>query len=87
MPTLEEFGVQPVPKALRTANWRDLARIVFAMHFSPLQYVLGALAVTAGRLPLWWAATALAVGNGIAFSMLVIVGQVGVDYGLSGQVS
>jgi purine-cytosine permease-like protein len=87
MPAVEAFGVEPIPPELRDVGWLDFLRMVFAMHFNPLQYVLGSLAVVAGGLPLWWAATAIAVGNGLAFALLAIVGQTGVDYGLSGQVA
>jgi NCS1 nucleoside transporter family len=49
-------------------------------------YVLGALAVTVGGLPLWWAVAALALGQLVSYSLLALVGRLGVDYGLTGQV-
>lgn len=87
MPAVEEYGVEPVPAELRTVGWRDLFAIIFAFHLNPIMYVLGALAVTVGGLPLWWAAGAIALGQAIAFALLVVVAQVGVDHGVPGQVA
>ena len=50
-------------------------------------YVLGAFAVVAGGLPLWWAVAAMVIGQALAFAMLTVVAQPGVDYGLPGQVA
>ena len=50
-------------------------------------YVLGALAVASGGLPLWWAVAAMATGQALAFSLLLPVAEVGVDHGLPGQVA
>jgi len=83
----ETFGVEPIPPALRTIGWRDLFAINFAFYLSPLMYLFGALAVVAGGLPFWWAVCALVVGQALAFALLVIVAQVGVDHGLPGQVA
>ena len=49
-------------------------------------YVLGALAVVDGGLPLWWAVLAMVVGQALAYTMLCVVAQPGVDYGLTGPV-
>ena len=61
MPTVEEFGVEPVPAELRTAGWRDLFAINFTFFLNPVMYLLGAFAVVDGRLPLWWAVAAMLV--------------------------
>ena len=87
MPAVEEYGVEPIPAELRTVGGRDLFAIIFAFHLNPVMYLLGALAVTAGGLPLWWAAAAIALGQAAAFLLLVVVAQAGVDYGLPGQVA
>src|SRR4051812_46024095 len=50
-------------------------------------YVLGALAVVAGGLPLPWAVAAMVLGQALAYACLVVVAQAGVDYGLPGQVA
>ncbi len=87
MPAVEEFGVEPVPAELRTVGRRDLFAIIFAFHLNPIMYVIGALAVIAGGLPLWWAAAAIALGQALAFALLVVVALAGVDHGLPGQVA
>src|SRR4029077_3768368 len=53
----------------------------------PVMYLLGALAVVDGRLPLWWAVAAMVAGQALAYSMLVVIAQPGVDYGIPGQVA
>jgi NCS1 nucleoside transporter family len=87
MPAVEEFGVEPIPAELRTVGWRDLFAILFTFNLSPLVYVLGAIAVTAGGLPLWWAAASIGLGTLVANLMLIVVARAGVDYGLPGQVA
>jgi NCS1 nucleoside transporter family len=87
MPAVEEYGVEPIPDELRTAGWRDLFAINFTFFLNPVMYVLGALAVVVGGLPLPWALLAMLLGQGLAFACLVPIGQAGVDYGLPGQVA
>ncbi len=87
MPTIEEFGVEPIPPELRTARWRDLFAINFTFFLNPVMYLLGAFAVVDGHLPLWWAVAAMVAGQALAFALLVVVAQPGVDYGLPGQVA
>jgi nucleobase:cation symporter-1, NCS1 family len=87
MPAVEEFGVEPIPRELRTVGWRDLFAINFTFFLNPVMYLLGALAVVDGKLPLWWAVAAMTAGQALAYSMLVVIAQPGVDYGLPGQVA
>jgi nucleobase:cation symporter-1, NCS1 family len=87
MPAIEEFGVEPIPPGLRTARWRDLFAINFTFFLNPVMYLLGAFAVVDGHLPLWWAVAAMVAGQALAFALLVVVAQPGVDHGLSGQVA
>jgi NCS1 nucleoside transporter family len=87
VPTVEEFGVEPVPAELRTVRWRDLFAINFTFFLNPVMYVLGALAVVDGGLPLWWAVAACAVGQALAYTLLVVIAQPGVDHGVPGQVA
>jgi NCS1 nucleoside transporter family len=87
VPAVETFGVEPIPAELRTVGWRDLFAITFTFFLNPVMYVLGALAVVAGGLPLWWAIAAMVLGQAIAFACLVVIAQAGVDYGLPGQVA
>ena len=87
MPAVEEYGVEPIPEELRTVGWRDLFAITFTFFLNPVMYVLGALAVVDGGLPLWWAVAAMVLGQALAFGLLVVIAQPGVDYGLPGQVA
>ena len=87
MPEIEGYGVEPIPAALRKVGWRDLFAINFTFFLNPVMYVLGALAVASGGLPLWWAVAAMVAGQALAFALLTVVAQPGVDYGLPGQVA
>src|SRR5215831_1786803 len=87
MPSVEAYGVEPIPDELRRVGWRDLFAINFTFFLNPVMYVLGALAVVAGGLPLWWAVLAMVLGQALAFACLVPISYAGVDYGLPGQVA
>jgi cytosine/uracil/thiamine/allantoin permease len=87
VPVVEEYGIEPIPAELRTVGWRDLFAINFTFFLNPVMYVLGALAVVDGGLPLPWAVAAMVVGQALAYALLVIVAQPGVDDGLPGQVA
>ena len=87
MPAVEEFGVEPIPAELRTVGWRDLFAINFTFFLNPVMYLLGAFAVVDGGLPLWWAVAATVVGQALAYAVLVVIAEPGVDHGLPGQVA
>jgi NCS1 family nucleobase:cation symporter-1 len=87
MPAVETYGVEPIPAELRTVGWRDLFAITFTFFLNPVMYVLGALAVVDGGLPLWWAVAAMVLGQALAYALLILFAQPGVDYGLPGQVA
>ena len=88
MPGVEEYGVEAIPAELRTVGWRDLFAINFTFFLNPVMYVLGALAVVAGGLPLWWAVAAMVTGQALAFALLLPDRRRwGVDHGLPGQVA
>jgi NCS1 nucleoside transporter family len=87
VPDVEQLGVEPVPEELRTVGWRDLFAINFTFFLNPVMYVLGALAVSAGGLPLPWAIAAMALGQALAYVFLVPIAQAGTDYAVPGQVA
>ena len=87
MPGVERYGIEPVPPEERTVGWRDLFAITFTFFLNPVMYVLGALAVLEGGLPLLWAIAAMVLGQALAFTALVLVARPGVDDGLPGQVA
>jgi NCS1 family nucleobase:cation symporter-1 len=87
VPAVEEYGVEPIPAELRTTRWRDLFAISFTFFLNPVMYVLGAIAVVGFGLPLPWAILAMVLGQAIAYAVMVPIAEVGVDYGLTGQVA
>jgi nucleobase:cation symporter-1, NCS1 family len=87
LPSVESYGIEPIPAELRTVGWRDLFAINFTFFLNPVMYVLGALAVLEGDLPLLWAMAAMVAGQALAFAALVVVARPGVDHGLPGQVA
>src|SRR5689334_8828353 len=87
MPAVEEYGVEPIPAELRTARWPDLFAINFTFFLNPVMYVIGAIAVAGFGLPLWWAILAVIVGQVLAYAVMIPIAEVGVDYGLPGQVA
>jgi NCS1 nucleoside transporter family len=87
VPSVESYGIEPIPPELRTVGWRDLFAINFTFFLNPVMYVLGALAVLEGDLPLLWAMAAMIIGQALAFAALVVVARPGVDDGLPGQVA
>lgn len=84
---VERFGVEAIPAHLRTVRWPDLFSIIFSFHLNPIMYLLGALAVTAGGLPLWWAVAAITLGQALCWVVLIAVARAGADDGLPGQVA
>jgi cytosine permease len=87
VPAVEEYGIEPIPAEQRTVGWRDLFAVNFTFFLNPVMYVLGALAVLEGGLPLLWAIAAMLLGQALAFLLLVVVARPGVDDGLPGQVA
>jgi purine-cytosine permease-like protein len=87
MPEVEQRGIEAVPRAEQTAGARDLFGINFTFFVNPLMHVIGALAVTAGGLPLPWALAATFVGQALSFAVLVVIANAGTDYGVPGQVA
>jgi cytosine/uracil/thiamine/allantoin permease len=87
VPAVEEYGVEPIPAELRTARWPDLFAINFTFFLNPVMYVVGAIAVAGFGLPLWWAILAIVVGQILAYAVMIPIAEVGVDYGLPGQVA
>jgi NCS1 nucleoside transporter family len=87
VPAVEEYGVEPIPAELRTTRWRDLFAINFTFFLNPVMYVVGAIAVAGFGLPFWWAILAILLGQALAYAVMVPIAEVGVDYGLTGQVA
>ena len=68
MPEVERYGIEPVPAAERTVDWRDLFAINFTFFLNPVMMVLGALAVLESGLPLPWVIVATITGQALAYA-------------------
>jgi NCS1 family nucleobase:cation symporter-1 len=83
---VEQYGVEPIPAALKTVRWYDLFVIVVNFMINPATILTAGMAVAAG-LSFWAAVVAQVLGCLVAFSAYVIMATVGVDYGIPGQVA
>jgi len=83
---VEQFGIEPVPDALKTVRWFDLFSIMFNFLINPGTMLAGGMAVAAG---LSFQATVASgfLGTAIALVFYLIMATIGVDYGLPGQVA
>lgn len=83
---VEQFGIEPVPAALRTVGWFDLFSIMFNFLINPGTLLGGGLAVAAG-LSFQAAVASAFLGTALALIFYIIMATLGVDYGLPGQVA
>lgn len=83
---VEQFGIEPVPEALRTVRWFDLFSIMFNFLINPGTLLSGGLAVAAG-LSFQAAVASAFLGTALALVFYLIMATLGVDYGLPGQVT
>ena len=83
---VEQFGIEPIPAALKTVRWYDLFFIVINFLINPATILTAGMAVVAG-LSFWAAIAAQTLGCLIAFTAYVAMATIGVDYGLPGQVA
>ena len=82
---VEQFGVEPIPLALKTVRWYDLFFIIINFMINPATILTAGMAVAAG-LSFGAAVAAQTCGCLIAFTAYVALATIGVDYGLPGQV-
>ena len=83
---VEQFGIEPVPEALKTVRWFDLFSIMFNFLINPGTLLGGGLAVAAG-LSFQGAVASAFLGTSLALVFYLIMATIGVDYGLPGQVA
>jgi cytosine permease len=83
--TIEQHGVDAVPKSERTKSWWDLFVIQAGVNITLSSLLLGGLLVPG----LSWtqACVALVLGNIILGVLLALMGYFGVDYGISTSVA
>ncbi|HWY63649.1 MAG TPA: cytosine permease [Rhizomicrobium sp.] len=83
---VEQYGIEPIPPALRTVGWFDLFSIFINFLINPGDIIKAGLAVAAG-LSVPMAILAQFVGTLLAIFFYVAMANVGVDYGVPGQVA
>ena len=83
---VEQFGIEPVPRELKTVRWHDIFSIIFGFALNPGSMLVGGMAVVSG-LSFWGTVGAITSGVLLATIAYTITATVGVDYGLPGQVS
>jgi NCS1 nucleoside transporter family len=83
---VEHFSIEPIPDALKTVRWPDLFLLVSNFLINPSTILIGGLAVVSG-LSFWSTIVACTAGILIVFVGYIIMATVGVDYGITGQVT
>jgi len=83
---VEHFAIEPIPDALKTVRWPDLFLLMSNFLINPSTIVIGGLAVVSG-LSFWAAIATCTAGIVLVFVGYIIMATVGVDYGITGQVT
>jgi len=83
---VEQYGIEAIPAALRSVGWFDLFSIFINFLINPGDIIRAGLAVAAG-LSVPMAILAQVLGTLLAIIFYVAMANVGVDYGLPGQVA
>jgi NCS1 nucleoside transporter family len=83
---VEHFAIEPIPDALKTVRWPDLFLLMSNFLINPSTILIGGLAVVSG-LSFWSTIVACTAGILIVFVGYIIMATVGVDYGITGQVT
>jgi NCS1 nucleoside transporter family len=83
---VEHYSIQPIPNELKTVRWPDLFLLVSNFLVNPSTILIGGLAVVSGLSFLSTIVTCTA-GIAIVFVGYIVMATVGVDYGLTGQVT
>ena len=83
---VEHYAIQPIPDALKTVRWPDLFLLCSNFLINPSTILIGGLAVVSG-LSFWATIVTCTAGILIVFVGYIIMATVGVDYGITGQVT
>jgi len=83
---VEHFSIEPIPNALKTVRWPDIFLLVSNFLINPSTILIGGLAVVSG-LSFWSAIVSCTAGILIVFVGYIVMATVGVDYGITGQVT
>lgn len=83
---VEHFSIEPIPIELKTVRWPDLFLLVSNFLINPSTILIGGLAVVSG-LSFWSTIVTCTMGILVVFVGYIVMATVGVDYGLTGQVT
>lgn len=84
---VEHFGVEAVPKELKTTRWYDLFMIFASFFITPVHMMLpGTFALVYG-LSFWQAVISTTLGTSLAYIFEAIFAMTGTKYGLPGAVA
>ncbi|WP_433743657.1 cytosine permease [Falsibacillus pallidus] len=82
---LERLGLEAVPTELKTSNWFDYFIIQLSFSVNSGNFIVPALAVLDGRLPIFWAIASTFSGAALAFLFVSLLSLPGAKYGLPAQ--
>ncbi|MBO8155737.1 MAG: cytosine permease [Bacillaceae bacterium] len=82
---VERFGLDPVPEHLRQTKWYDYAIIQASFSVNAGNFLVPALAVIEGGLPILAAIMTTIVGAGAAFLFVSFLSEPGSKYGIPAQ--
>lgn len=84
---VEQFGVEPIPKELKTTGWFDLWMIFASFFITPVHMMIAGTAMLVTGLSFWGAILSQVLGAAIAFTFFCLFAVAGTDYGLPGAVA
>ncbi|MHC0039407.1 purine-cytosine permease family protein [Pseudoneobacillus sp. C159] len=83
--TLEKFGLEPIPEEKKSTRWYEYAIIQFSFSPNAGNFLVPALAVTAGGLSFGWALLCTVLGASLSFYIVSVMSQPGSKYGIPAQ--
>jgi purine-cytosine permease-like protein len=82
---IERFGLEAVPKELRTTRWFDYLYIQLAFSVNAGNFLVPAMAVLEGGLPFFYAVLSTVIGATAAFFFVSWLSIPGATYGIPAQ--
>jgi NCS1 nucleoside transporter family len=83
--TLEKFGLEPIPEDKKNTRWYEYAIIQFSFSPNSGNFLVPALAVTAGGLSFGWALLCTILGAALSFYIVSVMSLPGSKYGIPAQ--
>jgi purine-cytosine permease-like protein len=84
-PAIERLGLESVPQELKTTTWFEYFTIQLAFSVNAGNFLVPALAVLEGGLPMGWAILSTLLGASLAFFFVSVLSLPGARYGLPAQ--